>query len=139
MSSSEPRLHFGLDSVSVIDSLLVVWPNQKYQLLKNVSANKQLLVKQNDAIPDFNYEQFFPKKKELLKDVSGQINVGWKHEENNFIDFNTQYLIPHMESTRGPKLAIADVNKDGLDDIFVCGAKRPARLPDDTNKGWEIY
>jgi hypothetical protein len=123
MSSSEPRLHFGLDSLSEVDSILIVWPNQKYQLLENVSVNKQLLVQQKDAVSDFNYEHFFPNKKELLKDVSGQINVGWKHEENNFIDFNIQYLIPHVESTRGPKLAVADVNKDNLDDIFVCGAK----------------
>ena len=83
--------------------------------------------------------QFFPKKKELLKDVSAQIDVGWKHEENNFNDFNTQYLIPHMESTRGPKLAVADVNKDGLDDIFVCGAKgQPGCLMIQT-KEWKIY
>jgi hypothetical protein len=123
MSSSEPLLHFGLDSLSNADSLLIVWPNQKYQLLKNISANEQLLVKQTDAKTDFNYEQFFPKKKEFLKDISVQIQVGWKHEENSFIDFNIQPLIPHMESTRGPKLATADVNKDGLDDFFVCGAK----------------
>ena len=59
----------------------------------------------------------------MFEDVSKQVNVDWKHQENNFIDFNSQYLIPHMESTRGPKLAVADVNKDGLDDFFVCGAK----------------
>ncbi len=136
MSSSEPRLHFGLDSTAVIDSLLIVWPDQKYQLLKNVSVNKQLMVKQSDAGLDFNYDEFFPKKKELLKDVSAQIDVGWKHEENNFIDFNSQYLIPHMESTRGPKLAVADVNKDGLDDIFVCGAKgQPGCLMIQTKEG----
>ena len=136
MSSSDPRLHFGLDSLSVIDSLLVVWPDQKYQLLKNVSINKQLLVKQNDALPGFNYAMFFPKRKELFTDVSSQINIRWKHEENSFNDFNSQYLIPHMESTRGPKIAVADVNKDGLDDIFVCGAKgQPGCLMVQTKAG----
>lgn len=123
MSSSEPRLHFGLDSIKQIDSLLVVWPDQNYQLIKNVSVNKQLLVKQSEAVPGFDYNMFFPKKKEVFTDISGKINVSWKHDEDNFNDFNAQSLIPHMESTRGPKLAIADVNKDGLDDIFVCGAK----------------
>ncbi len=123
MSSSETRMHFGLDSTSVIDSILVIWPNQKYQIMKNVQANKQLLVTQNEAIQDFNYEMFFPKKKDLLTDISSETDCNWKHKENNFIDFNAQYLIPHMESTRGPKLAVGDVNKDGLDDIFVCGAK----------------
>jgi hypothetical protein len=123
MSSSEPRLHFGLDSLVKADSVLIVWPNQKYQLLKNVPANQQIVVKQADAQAGFNYEAFFPKPKKLFEDISGQVNIGWKHEEDNFNDFNNQYLIPHMESTRGPKIAVADVNKDGLDDFFVCGAK----------------
>jgi enediyne biosynthesis protein E4 len=136
MSSSDPRLHFGLDSLSEVDSILIVWPNQKYQLLKNVSVNRQLVVKQSNALLNFNYEQFFPTKKELLKDISSQISVGWKHEENNFTDFNIQDLIPHMESTRSPKVAVADVNKDGLDDIFVCGAKgQPGCLLVQTKNG----
>ena len=42
MSSSEPRLHFGLDSLTKIDSILIVWPDQKYQLLKNIPVNKQI-------------------------------------------------------------------------------------------------
>ncbi|HEV3251613.1 MAG TPA: VCBS repeat-containing protein, partial [Puia sp.] len=123
MSSCEPRLHFGLDSLPLVDSILVVWPNQKYQLLKKVAANQQIVFKQTEAKLDFKYEHFFPKQISVVEDISKLVQVDWKHEEDNFIDFNDQYLIPHMESTRGPKLAIADVNKDGLDDIFVCGAK----------------
>lgn len=122
-SSCEPRLHFGLDSMKTIDSILVVWPDQKYQLIKNIPIDKKIIVKQSDATGTFNYNNFFPPKQELLQDVSAQINIAWKHKENSFNDFNSQYLIPHLESTRGPKLAVADVNKDGLDDFFVCGAK----------------
>ncbi len=126
MSSSEPRLHFGLDSIKEIDSLLVVWPDQKYQLLKNISVNKQILLKQVDASPGFDFKKVFPAKRKLFTDITKEINVDWKHKEDNFNDFSSQQLIPHMESTRGPKLAIADVNKDGLDDIFICGAKGQA-------------
>ena len=121
-SSSEPRLHFGLNNATNIDSLLIVWPNQKYQLLKNIPTGKQLSAEQKNAVIPFTYEQFFVTPKPILQDITKQINLNWKHVENNFNDFNTQYLIPHAESTRGPKIAVADVNKDGLDDFFVCGA-----------------
>ncbi len=123
MSSSDPRLHFGLDSLTSVDSILVVWPDQKFQLLKNVPVNRQMVIKQKDASPHFQSALFFPEKAIVMEDVSNRIHADWKHQENMFNDFNTQYLIPHMESTRGPKIAVADVNSDGLDDIFVCGAK----------------
>ncbi|WP_018614415.1 VCBS repeat-containing protein [Segetibacter koreensis] len=135
-SASEPRLHFGLDTLSRVDSLLIVWPNQKFQVIKNVSINKQLLVGQKDAPADFNYELFFPKRKQVLEDISTQVQCNWKHKEDDFNDFSLQYLIPHEESTRGPKLAVADVNKDGLDDFFVCGAKgQPGCLMLQTKNG----
>jgi hypothetical protein len=121
-SSSDTRLHFGLDSASA-DSLLIVWPDQKYQLIRNPAINRQLEVRQSDAGATFHYENFFPKKKPLLENVTSQIACGWKHKENDFNDFSYQYLIPHKESTRGPKIAVCDVNGDGLDDFYVCGAK----------------
>lgn len=122
-SSTEARLHFGLDSCVEVDSIVVVWPDQKYQLLKKVHAGQFLVCLQQDALPAFKYEAFFPKKRAPAEDISREIPIGWRHKENSFIDFTTQYLIPHMESIRGPKLAVADINKDGLDDVFVCGAK----------------
>jgi enediyne biosynthesis protein E4 len=136
LSSSDPRLHFGLDSISAIDSLLIVWPDQKYQMARNVSVDTELVFNQKDALTGFLYKRFFPEKMEASIDVTDRINIGWKHEEDKFNDFNKQYLIPHMESTRGPKLAIADVNRDGLDDLFVCGAKgQPGCLMIQTKEG----
>ena len=121
-SSSDTKLHFGLDSMKV-DSMIVVWPDQKFQVIKNISVNKQLNLDQKDAADSFDYHLFFPEKKEILQNITDQVQCNWKHKENEFTDFNMQYLIPHKESTRGPKIAIGDVNKDGLDDFYVCGAK----------------
>ena len=125
-SSCEPKLHFGLDTLVSIDSLLVIWPDQKYQLLRHVAANRELVLHQRDALGDYHREQFFPARKAPFTDITRQIDPGWTHQEDHFIDFNAQNLIPHMESTRGPKMAVGDVNGDGLDDIFVCGAKGQA-------------
>lgn len=125
-SSSDGRLHFGLDSAGTIDSLLIVWPDQKYQVMKNIQSNKQLVVYQKDASGVFNYASFFPEKKEVFENISAQVNCKWKHTEDNFNDFNVEYLIPHKESTRGPKIAVGDINKDGLDDFYACGARGQA-------------
>jgi len=82
-----------------------------------------MVFRQNEAGGAFRQAVFFPPKKPVLEDVSAAVGVGWRHKENAYLDFKEQYLIPHIESSRGPKMAVADVNKDGLDDLFVCGAR----------------
>ncbi len=121
-SSSDNRLHFGLGADSTIDSILIVWPDQKYQVLKNVSGNRQLTINKKDAAGIFEYTVFFKPVQPAYTDITGKVNLNWRHIENDFNDFNMQYLIPHKESTRGPKIAVGDVNGDKLDDFYVCGA-----------------
>jgi enediyne biosynthesis protein E4 len=122
-SSVEPKLHFGLNNNKKIDSLLIVWPNQTFQVIRDLKADQLLVIDQKNANGHFNHNQFFPQSPPIFKNVTGELQVNWKHQENNFVDFNVQPLIPHMLSTEGPRMAVADVNHDGLDDFFVCGAK----------------
>ena len=128
-SSSDTRLHFGLGADSLIDSIMVVWPDQKMQVVKNVMANKPIVFEVKNASGTFNYDSVFKPVAPALTDISTQVAIQWKHKENDFVDFNFQYLIPHAESIRGPKIAVADVNGDGLDDFYVCGAlEQPGAL-----------
>ncbi len=120
-SSSDYRLHFGMDSLNSADSMLVVWPNQKYQLIKNVEAGK-ITVTQDAANGSFDQHTFFRQQESFFEPAMVE-GLNWAHRENDFLDYNIQYLIPHLESTRGPKIAAGDVNKDGLTDIYLCGAK----------------
>ncbi|MGZ3810686.1 MAG: VCBS repeat-containing protein [Mucilaginibacter sp.] len=122
-SSVEPKLHFGLNNQPKIDSLLVIWPNQTFQVIKNVKVNQSLMIDQKNASGHFNHNQFFPAPAPVVKDITSEMHVNWKHQEDNFVDFNQQPLIPHMLSTEGPRIAVADINHDGLDDFYVCGAK----------------
>lgn len=118
-SSSWKNIHFGLGENDVIDTLEILWPDQRTQVLTKVKADQKLLLFQKDAkgiVVNKAEEQ------PLFEDVSGQIGLPYKHEENKFTDFNTQPLIPHKVSTQGPKLAVSDVNGDGLEDFYVCGA-----------------
>ena len=122
-SSTEAKLHFGLNSNHQIDSLLIVWPNQTFQVIRKIKTDQQLKLDQKNAGGHFNHNLFFPPLTPRFKDITADINMNWKHQENDFVDFNQQPLIPHMLSTEGPRIAVADINHDGLDDFYICGAK----------------
>jgi hypothetical protein len=59
----------------------------------------------------------------LFQDVTAEISLDYRHQENSFIEYNREPFIPHFISTEGPAFAIADVNRDGLEDLFLGGAK----------------
>lgn len=122
-SSVEPKLHFGVGANKKIDSILIVWPNQTWQKLKDIKANQLLTIDQKNAGGHFIYRNFFPSKKPSFQDITAATKVNWKHHEDDFEDFQQQPFIPHMLSTEGPRIAVADVNHDGLDDFYICGAK----------------
>lgn len=128
-SASEPIVHFGLGDSTQIDSLLIVWPDQRVQVIKKPSINSVLQVKQKDALDTFNLITPFELPAAPYEDITASSGIKWSHRENEFIDFNRQYLIPHMQSTRGPKVCVADVNGDALEDFYVCGAmNQPGQL-----------
>ncbi len=126
-SCVDHRLHFGLGQINVIDSLEVIWLNNKRTFLQNITPRQLLTLKQSDATP------FIAKLSDplvnaptLFKNVTNQVKIPFKHQENDFIDFNRDRLLYHMLSCEGPKIAKADVNSDGREDFYICGAKDQA-------------
>lgn len=121
-SAVEPVLTFGLGKTPLIDSVTVVWPDAQYQVLRNVKPNQRLTVNQTDAKQTFVYGK--PSTgKPLFTDVSAQVRLDYRHQENAYVDFYQEPLMPHLLSTEGPDMAVGDVNGDKLDDFFVGGAK----------------
>jgi enediyne biosynthesis protein E4 len=117
-SSVDPTLHFGVDSTKLVDSVVVWWPSMKKQTITNVKANTTLILLQTDAKQSLTISD--QKIEPLVENITTKKLIGkTKHYENNYIDFDTERLIPKMLSTEGPKLAVGDVNGDKLDDFFV--------------------
>lgn len=123
-SSVPPVLHFGLDSLQYVDSMVIVWPGNMSQTFFQIKTNQNITIQQGNANDSFQFNVLLKPASPLLTDITSKTGLNWAHKENKFFDFNRQYLIPHMLSTEGPKIAVGDVNSDGLDDIFVCGAKQ---------------
>ncbi len=130
-SSSEPILHFGVGKETVIDSVIIVWPNQQEQVLTQVKSNQLLKVKYDGTSkqPGNNSKLVEKSPAKLFQDVSKDFNIPFKHLENQYFDFYRESLMPFLVSTEGPKVAVADVNGDGLEDMFVGGGKwQPGEL-----------
>src|SRR5665213_687545 len=120
LSSVQEEAHFGLGSVTNVDSVVVKWQDGRGQIIKHVAADQMLIVRKKDA--DKRYSWPSPKldTNALFKDITASVKVNYVDRDSDFIDFNVQKTLPHKLSEYGPALAVGDVDGNGLDDI-ICG------------------
>ncbi len=119
-SSVSPILTFGLGKISAIDSIEIFWHDKQCQVLKNVLLNQRLSIVESDSL---QYRDIVKNRKTLSVFEQAKQTFPYKHVENNFKDYSVEPLIPFMLSREGPAVAVADVNRDGLDDIYVGGTQ----------------
>ncbi|MEP7374122.1 MAG: VCBS repeat-containing protein [Chitinophagaceae bacterium] len=122
LSTVQLNPHFGLDTVSVIDSLIVKWPGGKKQKLQDVIVDKAIDINISDAKQEYNWLRPVVATNTLFTEITASLGIHYKHRENDFIDFNIQKLLPHKLSEYGPSLAVGDIDGNGLDDIIAGGS-----------------
>nr|WP_315131432.1 VCBS repeat-containing protein [uncultured Flavobacterium sp.] len=122
-SSSEALIHFGYGKTNAVDSLVVIWPDKTYQTLKNVKTNQTLIIKANNSRKAFDYKKLHPAILPIFKKSETNLGIDFTHQENDFVDFTAQKLMPYQRSDRGPATVVGDLNNDGKEDIFFGGAQ----------------
>jgi hypothetical protein len=149
-STVDSRLLFGLGKTSKIDSVVVNWLNGGQSVLKNVQPDSRIVVKEdsqpltdNRKPSTVNRQPFTGGERStvngqptLFSESNNAHGINFTHKENNYVDFDRDRLIFQMLSTQGPRMAKGDINKDRLDDIYICGASgHPGALYVQTKAG----
>lgn len=119
-SSVNYELVFGLGKIETVDSLQVVWPNGSIQTLFSLKGNQSLSLYQKDA-KVMKAQEDSPVR--IFNEEQPALGITFTEAGVSLLDFKRDRMIPNSISTSGPKIVRGDINHDGLEDIFLAGAK----------------
>jgi enediyne biosynthesis protein E4 len=134
-SSVDPRPNVGLGAIDTVRKIRIQWPDGRETTLTDVATNQVLKLDQAHAIlPVKNKEIYSPSVFTKVKEEP----IVFKHQESDFVDFDRDKLLYQMISSEGPRISKGDVNGDGLEDVFIGGAKgQPGTMFIQTREGFK--
>ena len=121
-SSIDYVMTIGIGNQTKIDSILVTWPDDRQEVLSNPTINQRIVFSQKNA---GKTHLSLPLPGKILLEKTA-VTPFKKQEEDNFVDYNEEGLIYKMTSKEGPVIVARDIDKDGLEDLFIGGARKQA-------------
>lgn len=122
-SSVDPKITIGLGDIRQAEKIEILWPDGKYSELKDQATDQLISLKWEEAVDLPEGKSFFEMPTASQFSKKENPGLAFTHSENTFVDFDRDRLTYFMFSTEGPAFAKADVNGDGLEDLFFGGAK----------------
>ncbi|RIV51105.1 hypothetical protein D2V93_07940 [Flagellimonas taeanensis] len=123
LSTVQGMAHFGLGAHQTMTSIEILWPDGKFQSLKDIPSNQILTINYGEAVSPSSQQLAFPlvpkESKPVYKEVSDQLGIDYVHEEEDKVDFNVQRTLPHKLTQNGPCITKGDINGDGHEDFII--------------------
>ncbi len=124
LSSNEPVVHFGVGKTSKVDSIVIIWPDGKENVVSNITANQVVKINYKESFPGNNRSLVYHAA--FAEETAQVLSQPFLHTEAEYDEYKDQVLLPHSFTRSGPFIATGDVNGDGEEDFYVGGAKNQA-------------